>query len=74
MHTLNQSINNAITMKVNDWCVIHKEDGKITQPPVLFKTYKKALKQMKKQGGNDGWNTGWFVTSTFALASRSKWA
>ena len=73
MQNLNQSINNAITMKINDWCVIHKDDGKITQPPVLVLSYKKGVKLMKKQGGNDGFNSGWFVTTTFALA-RAKWA
>jgi hypothetical protein len=74
MQNLNQSINNAVTMKGIDWCVIHKDEGKITQPPVIFKSYERALKQMKKLGGNDGWNTGWFVTSTFAIATRAKWA
>jgi hypothetical protein len=64
---------NATTTKVNDWCVIHKDEGKITQPPILFATYKKALKTMKKNGGNDGLNSGWFVSTTFALA-RAKWA
>ena len=73
MQNLNQSINNAITMKINDWCVIHKDEGKITQPPVLVLSYKKGVKLMKKQGGNDGFNSGWFVTTTFALA-RAKWA
>lgn len=73
MQNLNQSINNAITMKINDWCVIHKEEGKVTQPPVLFTTYNKALKQVKKLGGNDGMNSGWYVSTTFALA-RAKWA
>jgi hypothetical protein len=73
MQNLNQSINTAVTMKINDWCVVHKEEGKITQPPVLFTSYKKALKQVKKHGGNDGFHSGWFVTTTFALA-RAKWA
>ena len=73
MQNLNQSINNAITMKINDWCVVHKDEGKITQPPVLVKTYKRGLKLMKEQGGNDGFKSGWFVTTTFALA-RAKWA
>jgi len=73
MQNLNQSINNAITMKINDWCVIHKEDGKVTQPPVLVTSYKRGVKLMKKQGGNAGFNSGWFVTTTFAL-TRAKWA
>jgi hypothetical protein len=67
-------LTNAITNKINDHILIHKEDGKITQPPIIFKTYNKALKAMKKNGGNDGWSNGWFVTTTFALASRAKWA
>ena len=66
-------LQNAITHKTNDDIVIHKEDGRITQPPIVCKNYQSALKLMKKNGGNDGWNTGWFVSTTFKL-SRAKWA
>lgn len=66
-------LHNATTTKTNDDVLIHMEDGKITQPPIIFKTYKRALKEMKKRGGNDGWRTGWFVSTTFRIAS-AKWA
>lgn len=67
-----QQLTNAVTNKTNDFLLIHKDDGKITQPPIICKTYKSALKRMKKQGGNDGWANGWFVTTTFALG-KAKW-
>lgn len=67
-----QHLTNASTTKVNDYVLIHKDEGKITQPPIICKTYNTALKRMKKLGGNDGWGTGWFVSTTFALA-RAKW-
>jgi len=66
-------MHNATTTKPNDYVLIHKDEGKITRPPIICKTYKSALKLMKKQGGNDGWASGWFVSTTFAL-TRAKWA
>lgn len=65
-------LHNATTNKANDFVLIHKDEGKITQPPVIFRSYKTALKQMRKNGGNDGWSNGWFVSTTFALG-RAKW-
>lgn len=67
-----QHLTNATTAKPNDYVLIHKDEGKITQPPIICKTYNTALKRMKKLGGNDGWSTGWFVSTTFALG-KAKW-
>jgi hypothetical protein len=66
-------LQNANTIKINDTIVIHKEDGRITQPPIICKNYQSALKRIKQLGGNDGWNSGWFISTTFQLA-RAKWA